>query len=129
MKSVCVCRSGRGDLQDGSFPAGMLSESAAVIPHSTFASASTDAFAFPWTRAEFPREFSLGSLRGIRGYCEEIHFSCLQALRELRLPQDDGSAKFSLGDQINRDYRKVAVYLSKEKNIKFLLPPSELIVN
>lgn len=31
------------------------------------------------------------------------------------MPQDDGSAKFSLGDQINKDYRKVAVYLSKEK--------------
>lgn len=56
-----------GNLQDFSFPTGMLYEDTAVIPHSTFAPASTDTFSFPWTRAEFPREFSLGSFRGIRG--------------------------------------------------------------
>jgi len=55
-----------GEPRDCGFPTGTLCEGTAVTPPAP-PPASAGTFAFPWPRAEFPREFSLGSLRGVRG--------------------------------------------------------------
>lgn len=71
-------------------------------------SAPTDVLPSLWAGTELPQEFPPGMFVGVRGLQEEIHFSYMGALLGLRVPQDDGPAKYPLECQTDRDYRKDA---------------------